>query len=516
VVTSTRGRLLFAAVVIVVLAGIYAVAGLRHPAPAAGYTTGTAGHATVTSAISACVAPGSAGVVAGSLATAAVPGSAASGEPVAGEAVVTRLVAGGSASPGPIAATLTGPDTLKVTDVKTAPVLPKALQASQPGSSPRVSTQAARGGVEVTASGAMAQGLAVEQTGRGGYSSAQCGTPSTSLWFVGPGQASEANIEVYLMNTDGQAADVQVTAVTDVTRGGPVLGSADNGITVPPHSMVVQSLGGLLQSSKIIALHVSTSVGRVVAAIREGRSGSQAGGWLPQAEAPARVQVIPGIPAARGARDLYVAVPGDAPADVKVTAVTARGSYQPTGGTGIELLEGSANEIPLSSLSGVPSAIKISSSVPVVVGMLVPGGPPGISGAVAASAGPVDEQGVLAASPVGPAGSTELVLSAAGQAAAVHVTVAASGVPITGQSPALIQIRAGYTVVWPVKAPRAPRGHRISQVMIVVTPVAGSGPVYAARVISSGGVVQSIMPVPSSLTWVLEPAVHSSLSGILP
>jgi hypothetical protein len=92
----------------------------------------------------------------------------------------------------------------------------------------------------------------------------------------------------------------------------------------------------------------------------------------------------------------------------------------------------------------------------------------------------------------------------------VRVQVAAAGVPVTGQNGTLVQVKARSTVVVPVKAPR---GRRPSQVMIVVTPLSGSGPVYAARVIITGGVVQSIAPVPSSLTWILEPVVHSALSA---
>jgi hypothetical protein len=503
-----RQRLLFAAFVVLALAAVYGIAGLRHATPAAGFTTGRATQAPVTSAIRACPAPGSAGVATGSLAVAAVPGSAQ-----AGSAVVTRLVPGGSSAPGPAVATVSTPGVLTATAVKAAAPLAKGLRLSQPGSSPQVSTLQSRGGVEVTASGALAQGLAVEQTGQGGAATEQCAAPGTSFWFAGPGQANVADIDLYLMNTDSQPADAQVTAITDVTKGGPILGNADNGITVPPHSMVTQSLGTLLQTSKIIAVNVTTSVGRVVAALRESRSASKAGSWLPETAPPALTQVIPGIPASSGARDLYVAVPGDGSADIKITAVTTRGSYQPTGGTGIELLGGSANEIPLPSLGGVAGAIKISSSVPVVASMLVSGGPAGVPGAVLASAGPVSEQGVLAASPVGSAGSTELVLTAPQQAATVRVTVVAGGAPVTGQAPVTVPVKAGQTVVWPV---RTPHGHKIATVMIVVSPAAGSGPVYAARVISARGVVQSIMPVPSSLTWVLEPAVHSSLSGLIP
>ena len=51
---------------------------------------------------------------------------------------------------------------------------------------------------------------------------------------------------------------------------------------------------------------------------------------------------------------------------------------------------------------------------------------------------------------------------------------------------------------------------------VVITPLAGSGPVYAGRVTSVGGVVRSILPVSSALTWVPLPPVRSALTTALP
>jgi len=508
-VKPLRGhRLLFAAFVVLALAAIYGVAGMHHRVPVGGYAAASSGRATVTSAVKACAAPGTSGVTAGGLAIAAMPGSAS-----VGSAVASRFVPGGSAAPGSAVATVNRPAELQVVPVKAAPALPKALLASQPGSSAAVSTQNGRGGALVTATGAMAQGLAVDQTGPGGMPTAECDSPSTSFWFVGPGQASAADVELYLMNTDDQAADVQVTVITDVTKGGPVLGNADNGISVPPHSMVTQSLGALLKSSKVMAINVSTSVGRVVAALRESRKKTAPGGWLPATQAPARSQMIPALPRSSGKRELYIAVPGAATAEVKVTAVTSRGSYQPTGGTGIELLGGSAAQIPLPALGGVPGALKISSSVPVAVSLLAGGGPAGTPGAVAASAVPIQEQSVFAASPVGSAGSTYLVLSAPKQAASVRVVVATASQPATGQTGSVVHVPAKGSVVVPVKSPR---GHRVLQVMVVVTPLSGSGPVYAGQVINHGGIVLTVMPAQSSLTSIPLPVVHGSLAAVTP
>ncbi len=499
-------RPIFAALVVLALAGIYLAAGARHPAAAARVAV-QSGRASVSTAVRVCSAPGSSAPTAASVAVAAVPGSAS-----AGTAVITSLVPGGSTTAGPVVATDTRPGVLQISGVRLAVPLTKALQASEPGSSPNVSTSAGRGGVEVEATGAMAQGLEVEQTGPGGLVTAQCGTPGTSFWFVGPGQTSAGTIELYLTNSGSQAADAQVSVLTDVTKGPPLLGNVDNGITVPPHAMVVQSLGRLLQSSKVIALNVSTSVGQVVAAVRESKSGKSDGDWLPATQAPARHLVIPGLPRAAGSPQLYIAVPGSASAQVKITAITAKGSYQPTGGTGIDLLGGSAVSIALPSLAGVAGAVSISSSVPVTATMQVPGGPAGTPGAVAVSAGPILEQGVLADNAARPAGSTELVLAAPAKAATVRITAATTTIAAAGQAGRVVQISAGSSVVVPVEPPP---GSKTSEFALVVTPLSGSGPVYAGRVITSGGSVQSVLPVPSSPTWIPLPGVQESLTAIL-
>jgi len=366
--------------------------------------------------------------------------------------------------------------------------------------------------VAVSASGAMAQGLEVEQTGPGGVVASQCGTPGTDFWFLGPGQQSAGVIDLYLMNAGSTPADAQVSLLTDVTKGPPLLGNSDNGIAVPPHSMVVQSLVKLLQSSQVIALNVTTSSGQVVAAVRESRSASSYGSWLPATQAPARKLVIPGLPSVSGTRDLYVGVPGTASAQVKITAVTPKGSYQPTGGTGIDLLGDSTTSIPLPALAGVAGAITISSSVPVVAVLRVPGGQPGSAGAFAVSGAPIEEQGVLAANPARSAGSTDLVLSAPGKAATVRITSATDSVSATGQSGRVVQIGARSSVLI---AGAPPAGSHADQFAIVVTPLRGSGPVYGGQVITSGQNVRSILPVSSALTWIPLPSVQESLTAIL-
>ncbi len=506
-VTRLRyGRLLFAALVVLALGGLYVAAGSGHTAAAARATAARASSVPVATALRACAAPGSAGVTAGSVALAAVPGSARTGG-----ATISRLTPGGSPSTGQVVASIGKPGVLHISAVKAAVPLTKAQQVSDPGSSRGVTTQDARGGVLISATGAMAQGLDVEQTGPGGVVTADCGVPGTNFWFVGPGQSSAASIELYLTNTDSQSADAQVSLLTDVSKGAPLLANADNGIDVPPHSVVVQSLSTLLRYSKVIAINVSTSVGRVVAAVRESRSGKDDGSWLASTSAPARTLVIPGLPRDSGPHDLFIAVPGTASAQVKVTAVTTRGSYQPTGGSGIPLLGGSAVVVSLPSLSSVTGAIKVSASVPVVAALLIPGGPACASGAVAASASPLSQQGVLADSPAKSAGQTQLILAAPGKAATVRITEATASAAAS-QPGRLVQIKAGASVVVAV----GPPAHtKVSAFTVILTPLTGSGPVYASRVTIAHGAVRSVLPVTGAPTSITLPPVQDSLPAFV-
>jgi hypothetical protein len=81
-------------------------------------------------------------------------------------------------------------------------------------------------------------------------------------------------------------------------------------------------------------------------------------------------------------------------------------------------------------------------------------------------------------------------------------------------APRVVHLAAGHTAVIPLAAPRA--FGRSFAFAVVVTPLAGSGPLYAGRVTSAAGVVRSILPVPSSLSSIPLPAVRNALTTALP
>ena len=536
---GTRGRLLSAGAVVVGLAAVYGVTTLTGPATiGSSIQVGHESRVPVSSAIRACPAPGSPGPTAASVATTALPGRSAGGS-----AAISRLTGTGATTTGAPVRTLTAPGVLALSPVSTAAAPPvdapraginagagggtkaaggtvSPAPSGSPAPGPAVATTPGRGGVVVQAAGAMAQGLEVEQVGADGLANAQCSAPGTDFWFVGPGVAGTSHVELYLMNTDGQPADAEVDALTD---SGPLLGSSDTGIIVPPHSMVVQSLGTYLHGSHALSLHVTTSTGRVAAAVRQASNvtttdafgvsspAEAPGGWLPATQPPSTRLTIPGLPGTTGAVTLYLAVPGTANAQVKVTAVTAKGTYQPTGGSGIDLPGDSAVATQIASLSGVPAAIRITANVPVTASAVISGGAAGAPGAITAAAVPVAEQGVAAANPTAPAGATQLVISAPGKAVTVRITTATAKVSLAGQAGTTVTVAAGHTVVTSVSPPK---GGGPGPFSVVVTPQPGSGPAYVGRVIRSGGTIRSIMPLTSALTWVPLPPAQDSLNAI--
>lgn len=489
-------RYVLALLVVAALAAVFGVASVSHPAAvtSAAARSDTA-RATVSSAVRACPTTGSPG------ATAAVVALAASATGT-GKAEVSPLSSAGSAkSPAP-AHVLSEPGRLALVTMPAAPVPARGLIHAPAGSA--VPTLAVQGGVMIQATGSMARGLETEQAGLGGMATMQCQGPGTDFWFVGPGQQSAPVIQLYLMNTDDQPADATVDILTD---NGPVVGSADAGITVPAHGEVMQSLAGAVNGAHVVALNVTTSVGRVVAAVLETSSG-QPGAWLPPTQQPARTMVLPGLPGTAGGGTLYVAVPGADNAQLTVTAVTARGAYQPTGGTAINLPGGSAGQVPLPSLGGVAAALKITSNVPITASLSVAGGPAGAPGVFTVATGPVLEQGVIAGNPGNSGGSSSVVLSAPGGAAKVKVTELTQSGQATG-SPQVVQLPAHHTVSAALVAGS-------SAFAVVIIPLRGSGPVYAGRVVIQNGALQSVLPVTSSLSWIPLPPVNGSVGAALP
>jgi hypothetical protein len=326
------------------------------------------------------------------------------------------------------------------------------------------------------------------------------------MWFVGAGAP---NVRLYLTNTGALAASVNVNILTDT---GQQSGLAD-AITVAPDQVIEENIAPYVRGAQAVAMEVQTSSGQVAAAVWEsGATGS--GAWVPQSAEPSTTLVIPGLTVASSAARLFVTVPGQADARVKVVAYTPAGAFQQFATVPVQASAGATTPVTLSSLGASAAGLRLTSNVPIVAGVLVAGA--GI-GSFATSVAPLSEQGVVAGNPATAGLTVGLLLTAPGAAAEASVNVISADGTVT--APAGLQdmtIAAGRTVA--VTVPR-PAGRQ--PFSIVLTPSADSGPLYAARVVTSGSgglaaSLVSLLPVQSALTQITLPPVRNSYTAVLP
>jgi Family of unknown function (DUF5719) len=367
------------------------------------------------------------------------------------------------------------------------------------------------GGSAVAATGTMAAGFEAEQTDGSGTGLVSCTHPGSDLWFAGTGQAAGApEIWLYLMNTGTGTATVNVTILTDTGEQNGL----SNAITVIPGQYVKKDIASLVIGSQAVALHVQATTGQVSAAVWEGK-GKGSGAWLPQAAAPSTTLVIPGLTVASSAARLFVIVPGATDAQLKVVAYTPSGAVNQFPGTPVDASAGAATPVALSSLGASAAGLQLTSSVPVVAAVLVPGS--GI-GAFTTATSPVTDQGVVAANPGTRGDTVGLLLTAPAGAAQVSVAViSADGTVTRPAADQAVTVKSGRTLALAVPHPAGSN----QSFALVVTPEAGSGPLYAVRVVTAGtgglsAAAKSLLPVPSALTSVVLPPASDSYQAVLP
>ena len=262
----------------------------------------------------------------------------------------------------------------------------------------------------------------------------------------------------------------------------------------------------------MLAIEVHTSIGRVAADVSAESHGTTS--WLPGTASPSTRLVIPGVPPSGSTAGLFVADPGASTAKVTVTAITPQGQIRPFGSQSVDLPGQSASYVALSPLGGTTAALQITSNVPVVAAVLVPGSGPGV---LTSATAPISEQAIVAGNTSGGGMAASVVLSAPGAAARVRLTeiAPASRGSTSVTASQVVPVKAGRTLAAPVKAPKGAKHD--SAFALVITPLAGSGPVYAARVETQDrSTVVSIIPAASALTTISLPPVRDSYDAISP
>jgi hypothetical protein len=352
--------------------------------------------------------------------------------------------------------------------------------------------------------GSMAPGLTVEQTtAGGGLAGTRCAQPGTDLWFAGPGPADAEAVSLYLTNVDDRPMTAIVGALSP--EGSIETPEGRNDVLVGPHStrvvqvgVQVEGFGDAAASAKLVALHVHAATGRVAAAVRvERKKGAD---WLP-AVVPGNPVVLPGLPPGKGRRRLLVAVPGEDEVSVSVQGISSDGTFSPMGQRKLEAPALAVTPFDL-GLGGKAAGLRLVANRPIVAALVADEG---------------DDFAVTAATPpLTPAkrngqdggiglvaddrDKTTLLLTAPGPAAAVRLT------QVMGQGPAgtpqNVNVRAGHTLAVTMPPPAGGDDYGLT-----IVPAPGSGPVYAARLLTVKKQGMTLLPIAPARMFALRPPV---------
>ncbi|CAL9542423.1 hypothetical protein SUDANB121_04284 [Nocardiopsis dassonvillei] len=416
-------------------------------------------------------------------------------------------------------------------------------ELTEPGNVWGVDTSAAVEPTAVHARGSLASGLEAAQTtaASGALTEVRCAEPSVSTWFALPGGGDSEGVRleaitVHLTNPETSRATVSL----DIHAGGGPSYSVDSrGISLPPGGSTVLDITELAQSIGGVGVQVRTSTGRVAASLLaehvEGHTD-----WVPPTAAPAREQVVPGVPPGGGRRHLVVATPGDEPARVSVHVIgpEGEGGEGPEGdgeddasaprGTRDDPLElqvppAASARISLDTvLGGRAGTVVVESDVPVVAGVAAEftGEDPdeiletAYTSAVPPLSSPLNAGAVLPDSPQGT--ETRLVLTAPGGDARLMATpIGADG---TQGDAVRAEVAAGTTAVfggdgegWTAPDGTDPGGGYAVRLDLLE----GSGPLYVARILTDGD-ARSVLPVRPAPVEVALPVVRDTMVGVVP
>lgn len=379
----------------------------------------------------------------------------------------------------------------------TTPGLPLPVPITQAGQvAVGLATTTNRDGLLVNADGALAAGLEVEQVTRGerghdrGLAGLRCEPPKPESWFVGGSTLVGDTSVLVLANVDDTPSTVDVTVFS---AKGPVDSRPGQGITVEPHTRLVIPLDTLAPDRALLAVHVLSRRGRVAAALRHSYESSRATegvDWVPQALPPSRDVFVPGLPASPGLRAVYVTNPGADDTTVSIQVTAQDGQFVPVGRDAVDVPAGTTVSVRLDDVTST-SAVGIrvrSTGAPVLAGGFAKDYQTGPvrEFAYAGSAEPLSGPALLTDVVINRPTESTLILSAPYGAASVVV----SPIRVLGQrgalpAPKTVGIPAGRTATLRLSSFFPPG--TTAQLAVELSPVAGSGPVYAARYLREHG-----------------------------
>jgi hypothetical protein len=353
-------------------------------------------------------------------------------------------------------------------------------------------------GVVVTATGALAAGLEVEQVSRGtegkyrGLANLRCEAPRRDAWLVGASTGLADTSVLVLGNVDDTPATVDVVVFGRARAYDPRPGA---GLTVAPHTRVLVPLDTFAPDGDVLVVHVSSRQGRVVTALRTGRVAARVPkgfDYVPLALPPAQQVLVPGIPSGTGTRYLMIGNPTADDTTVTIQATLRDGQFVPAGMQELAVAARRSILVNVSQLASTsPLTARITSSgAPVVAAGLVVDTQPFQAAqiteiAFVGSALPLSGPALLTDLVIDRPTESTLILSAPDTAASVTITP----IPVRGSAaappPRRVAIPAGRTVAFRLTSFFPPGTS--TRLAVEVRPDDDSGPVYASRYLREHG-----------------------------
>jgi len=375
------------------------------------------------------------------------------------------------------------------------------------------------------ATGAVAPGFAASQTTRilgdantRSLAGTACPQAGTEFWFAGTGSTEDRVAYLYLVNPENASARVDIELFGD---NGPVEGSNLDAIVLPPGGREQKLLQVVAPPEERLVVHVIARVGRVVAGLHDSLTdGMQPRGadWIPGVTGARNRVIVPAVPGGKGERTLYLFVPGDEGALARIKLVGKNGTFSPApdknaGALDTIALEG--NRVKQVSLGNVanrePFGVLIDADRPVVATLRVGTGdsPPDI--AYLAATEPLGGPSVVADARNDGKMTTKLVFTAPDGPAKVQVVTLVKGEEPTEFRE--VEIGAGLSQEVSLSKIKG-------SFAIVITPMPGSGPVYASRVLreshGDGDLLTIEQFLPSHTTELVPDVVNDLSAGLRP
>jgi uncharacterized protein DUF5719 len=361
----------------------------------------------------------------GTLLRAKAPASQATYSPQVGRTTMictaTAPLSGGAKSEVSAVALRQAPDRSGSLSASTLDTKPVALKLSDLGKGTQLSRATAS--IVIAADGAMATASSavivddVKSGTEAGLKAAPCLAPATTHWFSGLGATDEDRTDLILSNPDDAQAQVDLRYYG---RSGRIAVPGSPGVVIRGHDTRTVSLTKL-QGESPVSVAVQASQGRVTAVAKRTQTSQikPAGvDWQLPSTSPAKVVLIPGVPADEGSRQLVVTNPNNSRATVDVQVLGFQGPYTPSGAGSVDVPpEGTATVNLQPGLAGEAGGIKLTSDVPVTGAVVSTSRRSGAGTdlAVQSAAAPLIGSGVSALATTNLA-DTELIISNGGDA----------------------------------------------------------------------------------------------------